>query len=74
MVGSTNTRVAVLQGVVFGVFETGQMIGDVLASRMRLTDINIYFSIPTGRWPTALSIGTRHTPAPRRSRYRPRRP
>jgi diguanylate cyclase (GGDEF)-like protein len=44
--GIDQRPVAVLQGVVFGVFETGQMIGDVLASRMRLAGINIYFFDP----------------------------
>ena len=38
--------IATLRGVVFDVYETGQMIGDVLASRMRLSGLNIYFFDP----------------------------
>ena len=39
-------NVTAVQGVVFDVFETGQMIGDVLASRMHMTGVNIYFFDP----------------------------
>ncbi len=37
---------AVLSGVVYAVFETGQMIEDILASRMQMTGANIYFFDP----------------------------
>jgi diguanylate cyclase len=41
-----NQSDSALKGVIFDVFETGQMIEDVLASRMHLADVSIYFANP----------------------------
>ena len=64
---SAGANVKTLRGVVFDVFETAQMIEDVLASRMHLTDVNIYFFDPTR------PLGDRLLYWRRRARPMPRR-